>query len=78
LFQFLLSTILDILKKISILSPQYFFINRLAELEALLARKAEQEKLNTPEGKNEEKLRLQKMEEHANLVRFLLQTKLER
>jgi hypothetical protein len=44
----------------------------------LVARKAEQDKLNTPEGKNEEKLRLQKMEEHANLVRFLLQTKLER
>jgi hypothetical protein len=36
----------------------------------LVARKAEQDKLNTPEGKNEEKLRLQKMEEHANLVRF--------
>jgi hypothetical protein len=74
----LLSTILDSKIKSFLKVHNFFFINRLAELEALVARKAEQDKLNTPEGKNEEKLRLQKMEEHANLVRFLLQTKLER
>jgi hypothetical protein len=74
----LLSTILDSKIKSFLKVHNFFLINRLAELEALVARKAEQDKLNTPEGKNEEKLRLQKMEEHANLVRFLLQTKLER
>ena len=41
---------------------------RLAELEEIARRRAELDELNTPEAKQEAKLRLQKMEESANLV----------
>lgn len=40
---------------------------RLAELEEIAKRRAELDQLNTPEAKQEAKLRLQKMEENANL-----------
>lgn len=47
------------------------FWSRLTEEEILAERKAEAERMKTAEGKLEEKLRLQKMEENANLVNIL-------
>ena len=53
-----------------LLSKLFVVVDRLAEEEALAERRAESEHLQSAEGKLEEKLRLQKMEENANLVKL--------
>jgi hypothetical protein len=37
----------------------------------MAAKRAEAEKMNTPEGKLEERMRLQKIQERSNLVRLI-------